>query len=206
MKSPLLATVFLAAALNLHAAEPAATSPGSLAVLAGLEPVERELGLSASQSRRIQSLREAYRADAREIVASAVDPSASRKEAGNALANARAKTDAAVLAVLTPSQQKRLREIELQKLEGTMLTSPAVQTALGLSPEQTKRIADIQDSHLRRADRITADFEAGRIDQWQRLDRLRDSRLRASAAQLSVLNPKQRNQLETMKGVPLPGI
>lgn len=204
---PLLFAGFLAlSSLSLQAAPAPSDHPGALVILAGLETVQTELGLSSAQVRRIDAIRSAYRADAREIVASAADPSTSRKEAAHALAKAGEKANKSVLALLTPAQTQRLKQIELQKLEGTMLTSPAVQKSLGLTPSQQSKIAGIQDGQLRNADRITAAFEAGRIDRQERIEQLRTLRLKASKSMLSVLTGAQRAQLEAMKGTLVAGI
>ncbi len=206
MKPLLLAGLLAFSPLALHAAPALSDHPGALVILAGLEPVQAELGLSSGQVRRIDAIRASYRADAREIVASAADPSTSRKEAANALAKAGESANKSVLALLTQAQIQRLKQIELQKLEGTMLTSPAIQKSLGLSPSQQSRIAGIQDKQLRDADRITASFEDGRIDRQERIDQLRSLRLKASKSMLSVLTEAQRTQLEAMKGTPLAGL
>lgn len=201
---PLLCAAALVVCVDTASAAPAPSwHPGSVPVLLGLENVRNDLGLTTAQRRKLDVIRSDFRRDAREIVASTLDPSVSRHEASAALASLRARANREAAAVLTPKQAARLREIEYQKLEGTMLTIPQVQTELGLSKAQIAKIQKGEGNLIRKANAINTAFEKGRFGPQERVDRLRELRLRTAESFVRILTPEQKQLLQQKKGAPL---
>lgn len=203
MKSRLLAFALLtvcfscpvlAAATNEHL--------GAVPVLLGLDSVRKELGLSQNQCLKLDKIRADFKADVRLITTAAPVSATEKKAANSTVKDLLAQYNDKAVAVLTPSQNERLVQIEHQTLGGSVLFLPGLQKQLGLSQGQIAAIDKIHAEGEAFSSRVTASFENGDITLPERLETLKSYRLKQSAKVLRILTPEQRKTFETMQGNP----
>ena len=181
-----------------------ADHPGSVPVLLGLDSVRKEIGLTASQSSRMDRIRAEFKAGARKLTAQAPATPAARQSSEAALVALKTKANAKALAVLTPVQRCRLAQIEYRVLGGTMLLSPSVQKTLGLSASQIAKIGKLEQKRIAYAGGVNRRFEDGKISHHERVALLRSYRAKQAEALIRVLTPAQRQTFRTLQGHPLP--
>lgn len=208
MKTPLLLVAVLGLSISstLLASTPAPDRQGSVPVLLGLEAVRSDLKLSSAQAQQADAIRTDFRNRARKIVASSGANPESRLAADAKLESLRKSTNAAALAILSPSQKSRLSEIEHQVLGGSLLVSPTVQKQLGLSATQVAAIEKIRKAGLSFSQQVNSDFEAGIISHHDRIELLRSRRLADAEKLMAVLQPEQRRSKLALAGRPLKSI
>lgn len=175
--------------------------PGSVPVFLGLDPVRKELGLSASQCARLDGIRADFKSNARLATSGNPTSAVERSAANSAVKALVAKYNQKAIAVLTPAQHDRLCQIERQTLGGLMLFLPAEQKQLGLNDAQIAALGKIRAEGEAHADRVTASFERGDVALSERLDALRTYRIKQSAKCLRVLTPEQGKTFQRLQGV-----
>jgi len=166
---------------------------GSLPVLLGNEAVRSTLEITKSQASSLDAIRAQYRSSARKIAASEVNSPASRVKAQKDLDTLTTSTNKQALSVLTPAQQKKLTKVEHKFLGATLLYSESIQRRLGLSPEQSARIAAIRAEAEKTVAITNRRFEQGEIGHHQRLADLREDRIDRGEEILDLLTPAQRD-------------
>ncbi|MEX1117779.1 MAG: hypothetical protein WEB60_03200 [Terrimicrobiaceae bacterium] len=166
---------------------------GSLAILLGNESVRSTLEISKSQASTLDNIRSQYRSSARSIVAGEVNSPESRAAAQKRLDALTASSNTKALTVLTPAQQKKLSKVEHKFLGATLLYSDSMQRRLGLSPGQSKQIAEIRSQAEVTVAKINRLYEAGEIGHHQRLVDLREDRMARGRQILALLTPEQRD-------------
>lgn len=174
--------------------------PGSIPVLLGLDPVRQDLKLSSLQCALLDSLRSEYKARSRQITAIGMADQDASLRASWDLRSLRKQYNQRSLAVLNASQLDRLRQIERQMLGGNLLTSPAEQKLLGLSPAQQQQLATISQSSNSKAAAINAQASSGKLSPfWSDIKR-RQVQSGTSRQMLSVLTPDQKKQWLVLSG------
>lgn len=204
MKSPLLFSsgIFLFLVL-LVAPVSAATStshPGSVPVLLGLDSVRKELELTKGQGERLDKIRSDFKADSRLITAHPLATSSEKAAANTTVRSLIARYNKKALAVLTPSQQARLVQIERQILGGLMLFQADEQKLLRLTSDQVATLGKLQAHGETYASRITNSFEKGELTLQDRLTALRKYRVKQTAKCLQVLTQAQRATFLSLQG------
>jgi Spy/CpxP family protein refolding chaperone len=189
-----------------------------------METVQKDLGLRDDQIEKIRDCvriaRELYRdfpAKSRELLSpsrhftpeEAEKAEARWKREFRALSedlNRKSKVlQTKVLAMLTPSQRERLKQIQLQAVVPAALTRPEIVKALDISEEQRGRIRALRD---RTAEK--------RLAKWSEIDRLRPQERRQKLTEfvkesdkaqaelkrlvLDVLTPEQRAKFQELQG------
>jgi hypothetical protein len=202
----LVAALLLASRLVAGAAVPPTDHPGALPILLGLDNVRNDLRISPSQAIKLDAIRNALRAEARKIVASAGSSAATLRNAEASLQKAATTANARALALLTPAQKSRLTQIEHQLLGGTLLASPSVQKQLALSTSQITSIEKIRAGEATYTNKVNADFHEGLISHQDRIELLRARRLADADRMMSVLTPEQRKAKLSFAGQPLKSI
>ncbi len=203
MKPNLLASVFLlsvAMASSPVRADDASLLPGSLPVLLGNESVRSDLALTKSQCDRLDQIRADYKVDARQITARNPGSAAERKAANAALAELNSGYNSKAAAVLTREQKLRLEQIGHQALGGWMLFQPHVRQKLGVSKSQESTIDKVRVEADAFAGKVNRSFENGEIDLQDRLQSLRNWRIKASDRLKGILTPDQKKSLIQMQG------
>ena len=169
-------------------------------MLLGLDPVRQDLKLSSLQCALLDSLRSQYKTQARNITAIGMGGEDAAMRAGSDLKSLRKQYNKRALAVLSPSQQDRLRQIERQMLEGALLTSPAEQQLLGLSGPQQQAIAAISKADQAKASSIYNQFNSGKISSFRKDINLRRNQKQTSKQMMAVLDGKQKMNWLVLSG------
>ena len=203
MKSPTLFRATLLSLLAFLAVPLLASSsehPGSVPVLLGLDCVKKELGLTKAQCAKLEVIRADFKADARLITTRAPETAVEKTAANTTVKALVAKYNEKAVRVLTPQQHERLLQIERQNLGGLMLFLPGEQKQLALSAGQIAALGKIRADGEAVASRVTSSFEKGDVTLSERLETLRNYRLKQSDRCLRVLSRAQRKSFESLQG------
>ncbi|MHB1038556.1 MAG: hypothetical protein ACYC0Y_28365 [Pirellulales bacterium] len=185
------------------------------------EMVQRDLGLTADQigklrdyARTNKQVSREYRAKLREVFPASqssfpAEEAEARKQESRALSE-HMKSEgkemrAKVLAVPTPSQSKRLQQIELQATIPTALARPEIIRALDISQEQCAKIRALLDRMTQKQAAELPDLDGlNPRDRRQKtiefMKRLDEVRAEAAKPILDVLTPEQRTKFEQLLG------
>ena len=179
-------------------------------MLLGAEPVQKELNLTDDQKAQVQKIVDGMRTEMMETFSGLQDLSPEerrekmdelRVEMGKKVVEIQKKADA----LLKPEQIERLKQLSVQRRGVGALEDAAVATALKLTDQQKKKIADIREAGAR-AQRES--FQAagggggggGGGDREAMRERMTKFRAEQDAKVAEVLTAEQRDQLEKMKG------
>lgn len=162
---------------------------GMLASILLVRPdVQKELNLTAQQKAKIEEMQQAMRR-AREELRS-LPPDQRRRH----MAELRQKNDPT--SVLTETQKKRLRELELQWQGPTALMNPEIAKEVGLTQEQRAKIMGILREQFQG---LRDRSPQGGVRDPQALEKAREE---AEKKILEVLTPAQRQKWDQMLGKP----
>lgn len=150
--------------------------------------VQKELNLTAQQKAKIEEMQQAMRM-AREELRS-LPPDQRRQR----MAELRQKNDPT--SVLTETQKKRLRELELQWQGPTALMNPEIAQEVGLTQEQRTKIMGILQEQFQG---MRERFQQGGSPDPQALEKAREE---VEKKILEVLTPAQRQKWDQMLGKP----
>jgi len=205
LKKTLLAIIgiALAASAPLHATTRATDYPGSVTLLMEMPSVQSDLGLSSTQTAQIHSLRRELKSRSQSLLKSPAGPNTGLTPDQRLFAlidgnNARA------LALLTPAQFARFTEIQNQILSYSMLVSPQIQKQLRLTYRQRASVEALRVRGLEFVSEINRSYGSGAVSQKNRVDILRDCRMRQAGEMKALLTPAQRNAFAALCGKPLP--
>ena len=205
LKKTLLAILGLALAATapLHATTRATDYPGSVTLLMEIPGVQSDLGLSPAQITQINSLRRELKSRSQSLLKSPAGPNTGLTPDQRLFAlidgnNARA------LALLTPAQFARFTEIQNQILSYSMLVSPQIQKQLRLTYRQRASVEALRVRGLEFVSEINRSYGSGAVSQKNRVDILRDYRMRQAGEMKALLTPAQRNAFAALCGKPLP--
>ena len=204
-KKTLLAIIGLALAISapLHATTRATDFPGSVTLLMEIPGVRSDLGLSPAQITQIHSLRRELKSRSQALLKSPSVGSTGLTPDQQLFAliddnNARA------LALLTPRQFARFSEIQNQILSYSMLVSPQVQKQIRLTYRQRASVEALRVRGLEFVSEINRSYGSGAVSHKNRVDILRDYRMRQAEEMKALLTPAQRNAFAALCGKPLP--
>jgi len=205
LKKTLLAIIgiALAASAPLHATTRATDYPGSVTLLMEMPSVQSDLGLSSTQTAQIHSLRRELKSRSQSLLKSPAAPNTGLTPDQRLFAlidgnNARA------LALLTPTQFVRFSEIQNQILSYSMLVSPQIQKQLRLTYRQRASVEALRIRGLEFVAEINRSYGSGAVSHKNRVDILRDYRMRQAEEMKALLTPAQRNAFAALCGKPLP--
>lgn len=193
----------LAASASLQATTRATDYPGSVTLLMEMPGVRSDLGLSSTQTAQIQSLRRELKSRSQSLLKSPAAPNTGLTPDQRLFAlidgnNARA------LALLTPTQFVRFSEIQNQILSYSMLVSPQIQKQLRLTYRQRASVEALRIRGLEFVAEINRSYGSGAVSHKNRVDILRDYRMRQAEEMKALLTPAQRNAFAALCGKPLP--
>jgi hypothetical protein len=205
LKKTLLAIfgLALAASAPLQATTRATNYPGSVTLLMEMPGVRSDLGLSSTQTAQIHSLRRELKSRSESLLKSPAAPNTGLTPDQRLFAlidgnNARA------LALLTPTQFARFSEIQNQILSYSMLVSPQIQKQLRLTYRQRASVEALRIRGLEFVAEINRSYGSGAVSHKNRVDILRDYRMRQAEEMKALLTPAQRNAFAALCGKPLP--
>lgn len=185
-----------------------------------VEMVQKDLGLTADQIGKLKDLAKTSEGQSRDVMAKLREifpPSQSftpeefdaRKPEFQALLQAwiskGKELRAKALATLTPSQNERLQQIQLQETIPTAMTRPEIVKALGISEGQLAEIQSLRDQMNQKqlADWPHLD-DLGPKERGQKVIELmkRSNEAQADTTKriLNLLTPEQRTKLEKLQG------
>jgi hypothetical protein len=205
LKKTLLAIfgLALAASAPLQATTRATDYPGSVTLLMEMPGVRSDLGLSSTQTAQIHSLRRELKSRSESLLKSPAAPNTGLTPDQRLFAlidgnNARA------LALLTPTQFVRFSEIQNQILSYSMLVSPQIQKQLRLTYRQRVSVEALRIRGLEFVAEINRSYGSGAVSHKNRVDILRDYRMRQAEEMKALLTPAQRNAFAALCGKLLP--
>ncbi|MEX2175314.1 MAG: hypothetical protein WD872_13210 [Pirellulaceae bacterium] len=224
MRSKLCLVLGLSVLGVLLAAAPAQAQRGrgfgrtnSLASLAGSEAVQKELGVGAAETAKLEQLADEYReALQQEMSAAGLSdafrglgdlPQAERdakmielrSKSAEASKKVNEKFEPKLKDALTADQFKRLQEIVIQSAGVAALASPDVVKNLGLSDEQQKKIAEVAAGH----ERAQRELFAGAEGDFQALrPKLAELTKETETKASDVLTGEQKEKFAALKGKP----
>ena len=166
----------------------------SKAELASLPEVQDELKLSDEQKTRITEIHDGLRDRRREMFGTGFGRFDEIWQRSDQLNRDASQT---VDEVLDDSQRTRLQQIAIQQNGPRSLHDPQVVAALGLSDEQSKKLAQVRDENTQEFENAIRQFGREWRQQAGDLAAKSDERL------LAVLADEQRDQFEALKGEPL---
>lgn len=206
MKHLLLIPLFVLTMACASAAPVATSSADSISympVLLNQPEIHKDLKISPVQDARINVIRAECRAKVGVLSAEGLlDPLLAPVALKN-LPRYQASCNRRVLAVLTPSQRVRFREIERQFHGGLFLLSPSEQNLLKLTPEQRHKIAEIRSVDASKAAEVQQAFHEGKKTQLRREMDLHRIHRTTARSLLAVLTPEQKKEWLSSLGAPL---
>ena len=206
MKHLLMIPLFVLT-LACASAAPVATSTADsiscMPVLLNQPEIHKDLKISPVQDARINVIRAECRAKVGVLSAEGMlDPHLAPVALKN-LPRYQSSCNRRVLAVLTPSQRVRFREIERQFHGGLFLLSPSEQNLLKLTPEQRHKIAEIRSVDASKAAEVQQAFREGKKTQLRREMDLHRIHRTTARSLLAVLTPEQKKVWLSSLGTPL---
>lgn len=166
--------------------------PGSVPILLGLDPVRQDLNLTPAQCGLLDALLADYKSQAKNLVELGNADMDSSLRSSWDLRSLRKQFNGRALALLSPDQLSRFRQIERQMLGGQLLTSPAEQKLLGLSSDQQSQLAALGKDDQSRASAIMVKAQNGKLSPYWKGVKLRENARQTSGRMLSVLTPEQK--------------
>jgi hypothetical protein len=179
--------MFLAGALDARA-----DAPGSHLMLLSGENAQREIGLTPSQRKAIERLVADYRKEVAPFHARKDSQSAAMIEASMRAFDNRAR------GLLSTEQRTKLYVVEAKTLGPWILHSPSVQEQLLLSDSQISRINRVLERAAAYNTKLFKEVDAGKLTNAQRIEKMREFRVRESRSLERILNSSQREQFRKM--------
>lgn len=199
---PAIFGLILAATSPLHATTRATDYPGSVTLLMEIPGVRSDLSLSREQVAQLDNLRRDLKTRSSALLKGSHSCSTGLT-ADQRLFALIDDNNAKALALLTPAQFARFREVQNQILSYSMLVSPQIQKQLGLSRSQCASIEALRIRGLEFVAEINRSFGSGAISHKNRVGILRDYRVRQAEDMKAVLTPAQRTAFAALCGKPL---
>ncbi|HVW00194.1 MAG TPA: hypothetical protein VHB77_07640, partial [Planctomycetaceae bacterium] len=186
---------------------PAADEPSasqSAVDILGDSSVLKELQLNEEQRQKVRNLIQEARSDVQEIYSKIgsqpqgeINPSQLRARAERVFQDYRRKIED----ILTPSQARRLRELEIRVRGMKAVLDPEIAAELKLTEMQTAKIqAMIADSRIARHNMILATRRQGRFGRQERRAQLKQLRADLDQAIRGTLSAEQVKQFENYQG------
>jgi len=180
-----------------------ADSISYMPVLLNQPQIHEDLKISPVQDARINVIRAECRAKVGVLSAEGLlDPLLAPVALKN-LPRYQATCNNRVLAVLTPAQRVRFRQIERQFHGGLFLLSPSEQNLLKLTPEQRHKITEIRSVDSSKAAEVQQSFREGKKTQLRREIDLHRIHRTTARSLLAVLTPEQKKEWLDSLGTPL---
>ena len=200
---PLVALTIASASAVTVAFTSTPDSISYMPVLLNQPEIHKDLKISPVQDARINVIRAECRAKVGVLSAEGLlDPFLAPVALKN-LPRYQASCNRRVLAVLTPSQRVRFRQIERQFHGGLFLLSPSEQNLLKLTPDQRKKVAEIRSADAAKAAEVQQAFREAKKTQLRREMDLHRIHRTTARSLLAVLTPEQKKEWLSSLGTPL---
>lgn len=164
--------------------------------------VQADLKLTDEQKGQLQALNqkmmESMRGSMGQPGQGGQDPEAMR----TAMQKMQEENDAAIAKILTPEQNKRLKEIRIQLEGNRILMDKAFQKELGLSEAQIKKITDLDAAQRQQNQALMQQVMDQQMTQEQAAAARQDMQKKFDADLANVLTADQKTKMNSMKGEP----
>jgi hypothetical protein len=172
---------------------------GNQMMLLQREDVQKDLQLTAEQKTRLQAANEKMTGQMRDAMQGMRGGGGDRTAIQETMQRLQTASEREVNAILTPAQQKRLLEIQIQLSGPRALLLPAVQKVMELTDDQMAKIRDLQQQH-QQANAAAMRNAAGNREAMQASREKNDAVLAAEIDK--VLTAPQRAKLKELTGRP----
>jgi hypothetical protein len=170
---------------------------GGGAFLLRMPEVQKELKIDEAQKDLLDQLNMEMMQKGRELFQNAQN--LSNEERMAKFQAFQAETTKKTNEILNPTQQKRLKELEIQQAGARSLGRPDVQTALKLTDDQKAKIKGFQDAS---GEKIRALFQNGGFQNPENRTKMQEINNETNAQLLGVLTDAQKKQFTEMQGAP----
>jgi len=174
-------------------------NPNSLSSLLNRADVQKDLGITDDQKTKLTEIRTNSRQKMTDARTAAGDDRAAQQAA---MAKIGEEVGKEQMAVLTPDQQKRLKEIFVQVRGTQAVLNTEIQNDLGLSDDQKAKIKDLQERQTKANAELQAKVRDQSIDQTEaQAERQKNNKVLADEVE-KVLSDAQKAKLKDMGGKP----
>jgi hypothetical protein len=165
------------------------------------EDVQKELGLSADQVRRLKELSDRTRKQREDefVALSQLDPKARDQKRQELVKKISKEEGEALKTILEPKQMRRLKELTFQLAYVQAFGNEEVEKALGLSEEQRSKIKAVMRGTIADMRQLFQETREGVGEGQAKAAQLRD---RAYEQSVAVLTPEQRKKWVDIQGQP----
>lgn len=171
------------------------------------QDVQNDLKLSADQKAKIEAISQKYREQMRSRMGG---PGGGPGGQGMGQGDWQARMeemrkmmeaqDKEINQVLTPQQQKRMKEIRLQLIGPMALMDKEVQKELGLSSQQVSKIEDLQRKAGEANMSLFQKMRDGSVTREQAQQAMQNNQKALENETMKVLTPEQQSKLKAMRG------
>jgi len=174
-------------------------NPNQPSSLLNRADVQKDLSITEDQKTKLGEIRTASRQKMTDAAAAAGEDRAAQQAARQKVQEEVAKE---TLAVLTPEQQKRLKEIFIQVRGTQAVLNAEVAADLGLSDDQKSKIADLQKRQQQANQEIQAKMRDQSIDQAEARTEMQKNAKTLGDEIDKVITDAQKTKLKEMGGKP----
>lgn len=164
------------------------------------EDIAKELKLTDDQKKKLLGVQDEQRQKMMDMFqGGGFDPS-DREKMQKVIGDMMKESEKKVNDVLDDPQEKRLKELSIQRQGNNAITDPAVQKELGLSDAQKTKISDLQKKQQEAMQSTMEKMRNGEIDREQIQDIMAKNRKIMNDELGKILTTDQANKLKTMGG------
>lgn len=164
------------------------------------EDIAKELKLTDDQKKKLLGVQDEQRQKMMDMFqGGGFDPS-DREKMQKVIGDMMKESEKKVNDVLDDPQEKRLKELSIQRQGNNAITDPAVQKELGLSDAQKTKISDLQKKQQEAMQSTMEKMRNGEIDREQIQDIMTKNRKIMNDELGKILTTDQANKLKTMGG------
>lgn len=161
--------------------------------------VQKDIKFTAAQKNKLDALRQKQQED-RQAMFQDMQNGGDRQAMMEKFQKLQEEADKEIMAILTDTQKKRLKEISIQLAGPRAVMQEEIAKELKLTGAQKKKIDDLMQAQGQANQEIFAKMRNGEIEQ-EEVRSLMEKNNKALEAEINkVLTADQKNQLEKMKG------
>lgn len=161
------------------------------------EDVQGELKLTADQKSKLTTIQEGQREKMREVFQNAGgDQDAMRA----AMAKMQAENSKETMAVLTADQQKRLKELAVQRMGNGAAMNADIQKEIGVTDDQKAKMKELQDKQMAASQALMEKMRNQEIDREQMMASMQKNTAILNTEVGKILTDAQKAKLTAMGG------
>ncbi|MBS1706506.1 MAG: hypothetical protein JST40_11580 [Armatimonadetes bacterium] len=167
---------------------------GGMTSLLSRKDVQKDMALSADVIKKIEDLNESQREAMRNMMQGGERPSASEMQ------DMMTKNEKAYMALLNDGQKTRLKEIFIQVNGNRALSNETIQTDLGFTAEQKKKVKDLQTKQGEAMQAVMEKMRNGEI-QREEIQTIMEKNNKIMDEELAkILTADQKTKFKAMEG------